>query len=112
MKPARFEYLRARSVDDAVKAIADLGEEAKFIAGGQSLVPLMAMRLARPSHLVDISNLEELRRIEVAPDGSLRIGATAVQRTVERSPEVARASPLLPVAIGHIGHFPIRNRGT
>jgi aerobic carbon-monoxide dehydrogenase medium subunit len=112
MKSAPFEYVRAESGQHAVEVIAGLGEDAKFIAGGQSLVPLMAMRLARPTHLVDISELADLSRLEVVEDGGLRIGAATVQRAVEKSSEVARACPLLPAAVAHIGHFPIRNRGT
>ena len=112
MKPPLFEYIRAESIEQAVETISALGDEAKFIAGGQSLVPLMALRLARPSHLVDIGHLPELRRIEVGDDGALRLGAAAVQRAVERSADVAGACPLLPAAISCIGHFPVRNRGT
>jgi carbon-monoxide dehydrogenase medium subunit len=112
MKPPAFEYVRAESIDHAVETVSGLGEDAKFIAGGQSLVPLMAVRLSWPSHLVDISGLGELSGIALAPDGALTIGASTVQRTAERSAQVAAACPLLPAAISHIGHFPIRNRGT
>ena len=112
MKPPRFEYVPAESLDHAVETLADLGEDAKFIAGGQSLVPLMAIRLSWPSHLVDIGGLPETSRITLAADGSLRVGATCVQRAAERSADVARACPLLPAAIACIGHVPIRNRGT
>ena len=112
MKPPAFEYVRAESLEHAVETIGALGDDAKFIAGGQSLVPLMAVRLSWPSHLVDVSGVGELSGIVVAPDGALTIGASTVQRTVERSAEVAAACPLLPEAISHIGHFPIRNRGT
>ena len=112
MKPPRFEYVRAESLDHAVETLAALGEDAKFIAGGQSLVPLMAIRLAWPSHLVDIGNLPETSRITLAADGSLRVGATCVQRAVERSADAAGACPLLPAVIACIGHVPIRNRGT
>ena len=112
MKPPVFEYVRAESLEHAVETIGALGEDAKFIAGGQSLVPLMAVRLAWPSHLVDISGITELSGVLVAQGGALTIGASTVQRTVERSAEVAAACPLLPEAISHIGHFPIRNRGT
>jgi aerobic carbon-monoxide dehydrogenase medium subunit len=112
VKPPSFEYIRAESIEHAVDTMSALGDEAKFIAGGQSLVPLMALRLARPSHLIDIGQLPELRRIEVDDDGVLRLRAAAVQRTVESSADVAGACPLLPAAISCIGHFPIRNRGT
>ena len=96
MKPPVFEYVRAESLEHAVETIGALGEDAKFIAGGQSLVPLMAVRLAWPSHLVDISGITELSGILVAHGGALTIGASTVQRTVERSAEVAAACPLLP----------------
>jgi carbon-monoxide dehydrogenase medium subunit len=112
VKPPAFEYVRAESAEDAVETISALGDDAKFIAGGQSLVPLMAVRLSWPSHLVDIGGVADLAGIAVAPDGALSIGAATVQRRVERSAEVAAACPLLPEAISHIGHFPIRNRGT
>jgi aerobic carbon-monoxide dehydrogenase medium subunit len=112
MKPPAFAYVRAESPEHAVETIGELGDDAKFIAGGQSLVPLMAVRLSWPSHLVDIGGVRELSGIAVAPDGRLTIGASTVQRAVERSAGVAAACPLLPEAISHIGHFPIRNRGT
>jgi carbon-monoxide dehydrogenase medium subunit len=112
MKPPGFEYVRAQSIDHAVETVSALGDDAKFIAGGQSLVPLMAVRLSWPSHLIDISGVGELSGIALAPDGALTIGASTVQRTAERSAQVAAACPLLPAAISHIGHFPIRNRGT
>jgi aerobic carbon-monoxide dehydrogenase medium subunit len=112
MKPPAFGYVRAESIEHAVETIGELGDDAKFIAGGQSLMPLMAVRLSWPSHLVDIGGVRELCGIAAVPGGALTIGASAVQRTVERSAEVAAACPLLPEAISHIGHFPIRNRGT
>jgi aerobic carbon-monoxide dehydrogenase medium subunit len=112
VKPPVFEYVRAESIEHAVDAISALGDDAKFIAGGQSLVPLMAIRLSWPSHLIDVSGVGELSGISVAPDGALTIGASTVQRSIERSPEVAKACPLLPDAISYIGHFPVRNRGT
>jgi aerobic carbon-monoxide dehydrogenase medium subunit len=112
VKPPSFEYIRAESIEHAVDTMSALGDEAKFIAGGQSLVPLMALRLAWPSHLVDIGDIPELCRIGVGDDGALCLGAATVQRAVERSADVARACPLLPAAVSCIGHFPIRNRGT
>ncbi len=111
MKAAAFDYARAESLEDACRILAAAGGEPKIIAGGQTLVPLMAMRFARPSLLVDINDLDELCGIEVA-EGALSIGAATRQRAVERSAEAARALPLLGKALAHVGHQQIRNRGT
>ena len=113
MKAAAFDYLKASSLDEVclVLAAAGDGAEHKIIAGGQTLVPLMAMRLARPSLLVDINDIEALRG--VAADGdALVIGAGTSQRVVERSQDAARALPLLVKALGFVGHQQTRNRGT
>ena len=113
MKPASFAYHRAASVDEAVALLSREGEDAKVIAGGQSLVPLMAFRLARPSALVDIGRIAELRY--VSRDGDvLRIGALATHRDVEinREPGVLEGYGILPRAARFIGHYPIRTRGT
>jgi carbon-monoxide dehydrogenase medium subunit len=110
VKPAPFTYHAPTSVADAVGLLAEL-DDAKVIAGGQSLVPLMALRLATPAHLVDIGRVAELRGIE-ARDGTVRIGASTAQVTAERHPAVAAGAPLLARALPHIGHFQIRNRGT
>lgn len=91
--------------------LAELGEGAKLLAGGQSLVPMLALRLAVFDHLVDLGGVEELRGIERV-DGSLRIGATTTQAAIERSATVTDAVPLLARATPLIGHFQIRNRGT
>jgi carbon-monoxide dehydrogenase medium subunit len=111
MKPPSFDYHVPDGVDEAVRMLADLGEDAKAIAGGQSLVPMLALRLAAPEHLVDLRRLDELRDIEER-DGSVRIGACTTQAAVQRSAAVARAVPLLARATPLIGHFQIRNRGT
>ena len=111
MKPAAFEYHAPSSVAAAVSLLAGLGEDAKVIAGGQSLVPMLALRLAVFEHLVDVRRLTELRGIEHRGD-SVWIGAGTTQATIERSTEVAEAVPLLARATGLIGHFQIRNRGT
>ena len=111
MKPPPFAYVRAGSAADAVAHLAELGDDAKLIAGGQSLVPLLNLRLARPAALVDIGHLDELSYVAVDDDG-LQVGATTTQVDVERSSLATRACPLLPVAVGHIGHLQIRNRGT
>jgi carbon-monoxide dehydrogenase medium subunit len=113
LKPASFAYHRAASVDEAVAMLGREGEDAKVIAGGQSLVPLMAFRLARPSALIDIARITELRYVR--RDGDvLRIGALATHRDVEtnREPGVLDGYGLLPRAARFIGHYPIRTRGT
>nr|BFE38569.1 xanthine dehydrogenase family protein subunit M [Actinomadura rugatobispora] len=111
MKPAAFEYHAPASVQEAVGLLAELGEDAKAIAGGQSLVPMLALRLAVLDHLVDLRRLEELRGIEQR-DGGVWIGAGTTQATIQRSAEVGRGVPLLARATPLIGHFQIRNRGT
>ena len=107
MKPARFDYVAAVSSDEALAALA--GNEAKILAGGQSLVPLLNMRLARPSLLVDVNRVPDLDRVEV--DGSVRIGALARQADVLASP-AAVAVPVLAAALRHVGHPATRSRGT
>lgn len=113
MKPAHFDYHRALSVGDAVSLLQTYGEEAKIIAGGQSLIPMMNFRLARPTHLVDIGRLQELNRITVHQD-TVVIGALTPHASVENHPDLGGDScwRLLRKAIGYIGHAPIRNRGT
>ncbi|SEO40728.1 FAD binding domain-containing protein [Trujillonella endophytica] len=111
MKPAAFDYHAPVDLDEAVGLLGELGEDAKVIAGGQSLVPMLALRLAAVDHLVDLRRVGELRGIEVR-DGALWIGAGMTQAAVERSAEVAEAVPLLARATRLIGHFQIRNRGT
>src|ERR671936_1917299 len=111
MKPPPFRYLRPRTTDEALQALAEHGDEAKVLAGGQSLVPLLNFRLARPSVLIDLAMVEELRQM-VRRNGELALGAMTVQRRAERSPEVASACPLIPSALRHVGHLQIRTRGT
>jgi carbon-monoxide dehydrogenase medium subunit len=111
VKPAPFEYHRPTTAAEAVTLLAELGDNAKVLAGGQSLVPMLALRLTAFEHLVDVGRVGELRGIE-RTNGSVRIGAGATQATVERSAEVARSVPLLARATPFIGHFQIRNRGT
>lgn len=108
MKPPPFEYHRPDSLDEALHLVAEHGEEAKPLAGGQSLVPLLAMRLARPSHIVDLQRVAELRHI-ARVDGQLRLGAMTRQRDIEHDPSMPG---LVRAAVPHIGHFQIRNRGT
>lgn len=111
MKPAPFTYHAPSSVEEAVSMLADLGEEAKPIAGGQSLIPMLALRLAVLEHLIDLSRLSDLRGVQ-RQDESVRIGAATTQASIERSTEVAESVPLLARATPLIGHFQIRNRGT
>jgi carbon-monoxide dehydrogenase medium subunit len=111
VKPPPFEYLTPESLEEALDLLAEFGDEAKVIAGGQSLVPLLAMRLSRPSVLIDINALPGLRSIEER-NGSVVFGATARERDAERSPVVAARLPVMAEALPYIGHISIRNRGT
>ncbi|GAB4518834.1 MAG: xanthine dehydrogenase family protein subunit M [Haliangiales bacterium] len=112
MKPAQFDYHRPASVEEAVTLLGEYGDEAKVLAGGQSLVPAMNFRLAQPAVLVDINRVPGISYIEPGPDGGLRIGATTRQRAVEVSPLVAERAPLIHLAMPWIAHVQIRNRGT
>jgi carbon-monoxide dehydrogenase medium subunit len=111
MKPAPFHYHRPTTAADAVALLAELGDGAKVLAGGQSLVPMLALRLAVFDHLVDIGRVDGLGGIE-RRNGSLWIGAGTTAATVEHSAEVTAAVPLLARATPFVGHFQIRNRGT
>lgn len=113
MKPAPFEYWAPTSVDEAVKILSGLDDpgEAKVMAGGQSLMPLLNLRLSQPLHVVDLNSATGMS--DVRRDGDvLTVGAMCRQRAVERSAEVASAVPLVVEALGHVGHPAIRNRGT
>ena len=111
MKPAPFNLLRPTSVDEALALLQAHGDEAKILAGGQSLVPLMNFRLARPGWLVDLNNVEGLSGIKIE-DRALALGAMVRQREVEQSPAIAERLPILREAIAQVGHPAIRNRGT
>ncbi len=111
MKPAQFEYDDPRTEEEALELLARHGDESKVIAGGQSLVPLMNFRLARPARLIDINRIDSLGHIN-REDGRLVIGAMARHTHLEHSAEVAQGWPLLTEAIGWVGHAQIRNRGT
>jgi aerobic carbon-monoxide dehydrogenase medium subunit len=111
VKPRPLGYLRPESVADALAALAAPGVEAKVLAGGQSLVPLMSLRLAAPDLLVDINRLTELSYVRVA-DGQVRVGALARHAEVLESPAAAAAQPLLCKALRFVAHPAIRNRGT
>lgn len=112
MKPAPFEYQAPTSLEAALDVLSRRGGEAKLLAGGQSLIPVMNFRLAEPALLVDINKLTELDFIRRGEDGTLRIGALTRQRRLERDPLVAEAAPLLHEAVPFIAHPQIRNRGT
>ena len=112
MKPAPFEYQAPASLEAALDLLARRGGEAKVLAGGQSLIPVMNFRLAEPALLVDINKLTDLDFIRRGEDGGLRIGGLTRQRRLERDPLVAECAPLLREAVPFIAHPQIRNRGT
>jgi aerobic carbon-monoxide dehydrogenase medium subunit len=111
MKPAPFDYHAPTTVAETVSMLAQLGDEAKLLAGGQSLVPVLALRLARPEHIVDLNRVDELTRVERV-DGKVRIGSMVRHVTAATDPELTREVPLLARAAAQVGHFQIRNRGT
>jgi carbon-monoxide dehydrogenase medium subunit len=111
VKPAPFVYHRPSTLDEVFDLLDRYGSEACILAGGQSLVPALNMRLATPAALIDINRLPGLDGIRPMPEG-LVIGALARQEAVERSPLVARHAPLITQAMPHIGHLAIRSRGT
>ncbi len=112
MKPPPFHYAAPTSVAEAVALLGEhADEEARVLAGGQSLVPLMNFRLAQPGHLIDLRRVEELTRIGTDGD-TLVIGAMVRQSHAEHAPEVAVGAPLLAEALGYVAHPPIRNSGT
>jgi aerobic carbon-monoxide dehydrogenase medium subunit len=111
MKLPQFEYSCPERLADAVALLAAHGGEAKVLAGGQSLVPILAFRLAAPSLIVDLRKLDELRRIGIAADG-VTLGAMVRWRDVLDNAELRMAHPLLVAALGHVAHHQIRNRGT
>jgi len=111
VKPAPFEYHAPTTTADAAGLLADLGDGAKVLAGGQSLIPMLALRLAVFDHLVDVGRIAELKGIE-RRDDALWVGAGTTEAAVGASAEVASAVPLLAKATPFIGHFQIRNRGT
>ena len=112
MKPAPFDYVAARSLDEAIEALAERGDDAKLLAGGQSLLPVLNFRLAQPACLIDLNGARELDFVRAEPDGGLRLGALVRHRRLEREELVARRAPLVAEAIGHVAHPQIRNRGT
>lgn len=112
MKPAPFEYHAPTERQAALALLAESGFDAKILAGGQSLVPAMNFRLARPSVLIDVNRVDDLFGVRIGDDGSTLIGAMTRQRELERSPLIAAHVPLIAEAMPHIAHPQIRNRGT
>jgi carbon-monoxide dehydrogenase medium subunit len=112
MKPAPFEYFAPLELEEALDLLKRFGDEAKILAGGQSLMPLMNLRLARPKVIIDINRLSHLDGVSISSDGGLTIGALARQRTLERSRIIQEQNPILAATLPLIGHFQIRNRGT
>jgi len=112
MKPAPFRYARAGSLAEAIALLAEAPGDTKLLAGGQSLVPMLNMRLVRPAVLVDVNGLRELTGITPTPEGGLRIGALTRHAELTASPAVIERAPLLAEAARHVGHAAIRNQGT
>jgi CO/xanthine dehydrogenase FAD-binding subunit len=110
VKPPPFEYHAPETAAEAIRLLGQL-EDAKVLAGGQSLIPLLNFRLARPAHLVDINRLQELDRV-YERDGGVAVGATVRQAEAEQDPILQRQCPLVPLALNHVAHRVIRNRGT
>jgi carbon-monoxide dehydrogenase medium subunit len=111
VKPPAFDYSRPETLEEAVGLLAELSSGGKVLAGGQSLLPILSMRLAAPEHLVDINRIAELDTISAGPDG-VRLGALARHAAVERDPAVRSTQPLIPAALRQVAHPTIRNRGT
>ena len=111
MKSPEFDYIKVRTVEYALSLLASHGDEARLLAGGQSLLPALNMRLSEPSLLIDIGGIDSLRGIQVTQN-ALRIGALTTHTDIENSALVAQHAPLLKLAVGHIAHRAIRNSGT
>ena len=111
MKPAPFAYHQPADVEEAVALLTELGDDAKVLAGGQSLIPMLSLRLTGFDHLVDVGRIESLRGVR-ASDDDVWVGASTTEAFVERSAEVAAGAPLVALATPFIGHVQIRNRGT
>jgi carbon-monoxide dehydrogenase medium subunit len=112
MKPAPFRYVAARTLEQALQLKAEHGDEGRFLAGGQSLVPTMNFRLTQPALLIDINPLSACAGVQKGAQHSVRIGALTRYRSLERDPATARDLPLVHEALPHIAHPQIRNRGT
>lgn len=111
MKPASFSYYRPSTLEETLKLLEQYGDNGKLLAGGQSLIPILNMRLTTLENIIDISRLRELDFIKLE-DGVLKVGALCRQRTLEKSPIVKEVAPLLTEAVPYIGHVQTRNRGT
>src|ERR1700683_1528129 len=111
VKAAPFEYHAPETLDEALALLAEFGDEAKVLAGGESPVPILALRPSRVEHLIHLHRIPALRYVAAA-DGVTRVGAMTIQAAIGRSEEVRRRVPLLADATARIGHFQIRNRGT
>jgi len=111
VKPSPFTYHRPEGVEEALAVLADVGADGKVLAGGQSLLPILSMRLAAPGHVVDINRLSDLSYVRTDADG-VRVGALARHAAVERNEQAARVQPLLRHALRLVAHPTIRNRGT
>ena len=112
MKPASFEFFDPRNLNEALSLLNEYGNDAKILAGGQSLMPLMNLRLVRPKVIIDINRVTELTYIQPRVEGGLAVGGLMRQRALERSRLVHEQNPLLAEALPLIGHAQIRNRGT
>ncbi|MEV5887201.1 FAD binding domain-containing protein [Streptomyces sp. NPDC052020] len=112
MKPGPFDYIAPTTLPEALRLLSDPERDSKVLAGGQSLIPMLNMRLARPELLVDITRVAELNRLGVDTDGAVHIGAAVRQSAVAADPAVRAGWPLLAAAVEQIGHPQIRNRGT
>ena len=111
MKAPSFAYAKPRTLAEALELLARHGEGARILAGGQSLIPTLNMRLSSPEILVDIAGLKEFSKIEVS-NGKVKVGALVTHSQIEKSPEIKQRVPLLAQAVPHIAHAAIRNRGT
>jgi 2-furoyl-CoA dehydrogenase FAD binding subunit len=111
MKPAPFDYLQCETEDEALACLAQHGEDARVLAGGQSLVAMLNMRLVQPQILTDISRIDNLKQLQDS-NASVRIGSAVTQARLQRHAGLAEKIPLLALALPHIGHFQTRNRGT
>ncbi|MHA1107893.1 MAG: FAD binding domain-containing protein [Alphaproteobacteria bacterium] len=111
MKPKEFDFLSAETLDEAVAALAEAGDDARILAGGQSLMAMLNLRLAEPAILIDISRIDQLGYIR-ADGNMIEIGATTTQNELKAWDGLAEKAPMLHKALPHIGHFQTRNRGT
>ena len=112
MKPAPFEYFAPTTVDEALAHLTEYGYDAKVLAGGQSLIPMMNFRLAQPSVIVDLNNIKDLSFIRTNEDGALSIGAMSRHHQVEQSSLVAERAGLISETMPHIATVQVRSRGT